>query len=374
MHNIKIASLALAASLVAANPTYNSGGRNNNNGWNNNNNDDDCDETTSTKKMISTTPIKAATTSSTCKPTTISLTSTTTCTETKTITKPAAYQTVTLTDYRVVTQPPVTQPPVTITVVSTKGQAVPPPVTINNTITVSQTVSQPFTITKVQSQTETFSALTTITETLSECTSLPSTRVNPVSTTSTRSATTSAKLPCVTIPGNGTFCNPKDPCAPQPEGSGPVPSPDTPEAFKSLAAFSDLASQAPESLSSHSTGGTKYAKVFSNLQASVSTKNYLGLQTLGSYDVAACAALCDSTDTCLGFNIFAERDPSLKPTTWGFDAPASWGEDCPNPASTTNFQCTIWGCTFDASVATNEGGWREQFNIAVAGSVGYNLK
>lgn len=47
-------------------------------------------------------------------------------------------------------------------------------------------------------------------------------------------STTTANQPCPTTPEAGTYCgfiNPLDPCAPQPDGYGPVPSPDTASAF-----------------------------------------------------------------------------------------------------------------------------------------------
>jgi hypothetical protein len=45
---------------------------------------------------------------------------------------------------------------------------------------------------------------------------------------------------------------------------------------------------------------------------------------------------------------------------------------CPNPKSITNYKCTLWGSNLDASTATNQGGYREQFQVVVVGSNGYD--
>jgi len=83
---------------------------------------------------------------------------------------------------------------------------------------------------------------------------------------------------------------------------------------------------------------------------------------LTSYDVASCAAFCDNTTTCTSFNIYVERDPSLNPSTEFC---------CPNPASVTNYKCTLWGSIIDNTTATNAGGWRDGFDVVIAGSNGY---
>ncbi|KAL9012328.1 MAG: hypothetical protein Q9173_002899 [Seirophora scorigena] len=62
------------------------------------------------------------------------------------------------------------------------------------------------------------------------------------------------------------------------------------------------------------------------------------------------------------FNMYIERDPSLNPNA----------EDCPNPPSTTNFKCTLWGAPVVAEQATNKGQWRNSFQVVITGSNGYN--
>jgi hypothetical protein len=93
------------------------------------------------------------------------------------------------------------------------------------------------------------------------------------------------------------------------------------------------------------TTPTGYKLAFSNLKGSVSAANYMGLISLTSYDVLTCQSKCDQTTGCVAFNVYAERDPSLAP-----DA-----AKCPNPPSTTNFVCTLWGVPICDDEATNSG-------------------
>ena len=114
-------------------------------------------------------------------------------------------------------------------------------------------------------------------------------------------------------------------CDPQTPGSGPTPSSDTDTAFLADTDFSTAAQGA--------TTPDGYELGFQNLQAaSQPCMGYLSYETLTSYDPATCASFCDSTDGCWGFNIYFERDPSLWPAT-----------SCPDPASTTNIKCALWG-------------------------------
>ncbi|KAI6849032.1 hypothetical protein BTJ68_00414 [Hortaea werneckii EXF-2000] len=198
-----------------------------------------------------------------------------------------------------------------------------------------------------------------------------------LSTTSTTNpgltGTTSAGQACATTPEDGTFCgfiNPEDPCAPQPDGYGPVPSPDTASAFLAYPSLHAMASAAPTIIGSQCN--TEYEQVFVDEDGSVSAQSYLGLYTLDSYDANLCAAKCDATNLCTAFNIYAERDPSLNPTKNDSTAPTVWGYDCPNPASMTSYKCTLWGSSIDGSLATNQGGYREDFHVVITASNGYD--
>jgi hypothetical protein len=87
----------------------------------------------------------------------------------------------------------------------------------------------------------------------------------------------------------------------------------------------------------------------------------LTFKTYNSYDVQGCADACDSEKYCLGFNIFFERDPSLEP-----------GPNCRDPASTTSIKCSLYGYPVAGNAATNQGQWRQDFQVVIAGSNGYS--
>lgn len=137
----------------------------------------------------------------------------------------------------------------------------------------------------------------------------------------------------------------------RPDGYGPHVVPDTVEAFEAYPEFKTqaLAATAPG-----------YVSTFTNYNASVSANTYLGLTTLQTYDAPGCAKLCDNKDLCTGFNIFVERDPALNPS-----------ENCTQPASITNYKCTLWGSGVNLESATNYGQYRGQFQVVIAGSDGF---
>ena len=141
-------------------------------------------------------------------------------------------------------------------------------------------------------------------------------------------------------------------CDPQPTGSGPVPSPDTAEAFLAYSAFSSAANGA--------TTPSVYSNTFKNLHTSSSAYGYMGMTTLSSYDPSQCAAYCDNINGCFGINIFFERSPSQEP-----------GTGCEDPPSTTVIMCVFWGGYVESANAFNEGQYRDQFHVVIAGSNGY---
>ncbi|PSR83562.1 hypothetical protein BD289DRAFT_279959 [Coniella lustricola] len=178
----------------------------------------------------------------------------------------------------------------------------------------------------------------------------------PVSWTNTNSYTSTTA--CPTAIEVGTYCgfiNPLDPCAPQSAGSAPSPTADTVSAFLSNKAYQVLASQAATP--------PGYIPTFTDLDAAVSANTYLGYETLTSYDTASCAALCDATDLCTGFNIYIERDPGWNPDQCS----------CAEPASTYNFKCSIFAGGVYASSATNVGQYRDEYEVVITASNGYML-
>jgi hypothetical protein len=145
-----------------------------------------------------------------------------------------------------------------------------------------------------------------------------------------------------------------DVCAPQPSSASPPPGDNSsPSSFTSDPQFASLASNAPVL--------TGYDVSFTNLQASTQQDGFLRIQTLDSYDPKACQALCDGTAKCVAFNLYVERDPSLNPAS-----------NCSNPLPVTNVKCTLYGLPISAATATNSGQYRQQFQVVIAASNGYN--
>ncbi|KAF7888837.1 hypothetical protein EAF00_009137 [Botryotinia globosa] len=142
-------------------------------------------------------------------------------------------------------------------------------------------------------------------------------------------------------------------CAIQPDGYGPKVQPDTVDAFLAYIQFHTNAKNAATP--------SGYTQSFVNLNAAVTAVTYLGLTTFTTYDVAQCGSLCDSTSLCTGFNIYVERDPYMNPSA-----------DCPNPASITNYKCTLWGSGVTTESATNTGQMRTDFQVVITGSNGYS--
>ncbi|KAL9136180.1 MAG: hypothetical protein Q9175_002613 [Cornicularia normoerica] len=143
-------------------------------------------------------------------------------------------------------------------------------------------------------------------------------------------------------------------CSPYPAGSGPVPTPDTPAAFQSDPDFASMAKNAPTP--------DGYVLVFNKLGASLQASNYMGLYTLTSYDTLTCASKCDQASGCSAFNVYLERDPTVNANA----------VSCPNPPSTTNYKCTLWGAPVSSAEATNSGQYQDSFQVVIAGSNGYN--
>ncbi|KAF2835214.1 hypothetical protein M501DRAFT_942411, partial [Patellaria atrata CBS 101060] len=135
---------------------------------------------------------------------------------------------------------------------------------------------------------------------------------------------------------------------------GPSSEPDTPEAFSENPIYASAANDA--------LAPVGYTPAFVNAQASVNEIGFLGLRTVSAYDPALCAARCDSNPYCRAFLIYFERDPVTSSTCV---------EDG-NPASMTNIVCTFYGYPVAIETATNDGQWRGNFRVVIAGSNGYN--
>lgn len=191
----------------------------------------------------------------------------------------------------------------------------------------------------------------------------------PTVTTTTVEPLTTIDTPPAKLRRAETFEKRDGTCAPQPAGSGPVPNPDTADAFlayqplqvcsiwtysrTSLSnSIQDMANDAPTPYG--------YSQVFVNTQGSLFASNYMGLYTLKAYDTLQCQQICDQVTGCVAFNMYSERDPTVDPNS----------TNCPNPPSLTNYKCTVWGAPISASQVQNFGQWRDQFHVVITGSNG----
>ncbi|KAH0348540.1 glycoside hydrolase, partial [Aureobasidium melanogenum] len=147
-------------------------------------------------------------------------------------------------------------------------------------------------------------------------------------------------------------------CAPQPTGVTGDYAPPTNTADDTVAAFAANTAFAAAALSAPTPSG--YSNTFTNLNASNNAYGYLGYTTLSSYDTQKCASKCNAINGCMSFNLYFERDPSVDP-----------GTGCSNPSSVTMIKCVFWGGPVSSSNANNYGQWRNQFQVAIAGSNGY---
>ncbi|GME43160.1 carbohydrate-binding-like protein [Neofusicoccum parvum] len=104
-----------------------------------------------------------------------------------------------------------------------------------------------------------------------------------------------------------------------------------------------------------------YFNNFKNLKAANSAYAYMGyMVSQNGYDVDTCAQKCTDMEGCLSFNIYFERDPTVEP-----------GTGCENPAAFANIKCSFWGSALDDTTAVNDGQWRDQFHVGIAGSNAY---
>ena len=167
----------------------------------------------------------------------------------------------------------------------------------------------------------------------------------PMVASLTNATTTSTTV----IPNNGATLSA---CSTQPGGYGPQVTPDTVAAFEAYTTFHSEARAA--------VAPKGYVQTFADLNASVSGSSYLGYYLLTWYDTVGCSQYCDNTTLCTGFNLYVERDPSVNPAA-----------NCSNPPSITNYGCSLWGSGVSASAATNSGQYRNDFQVVIVASDGY---
>ena len=130
----------------------------------------------------------------------------------------------------------------------------------------------------------------------------------------------------------------------------------------------------------------------------------MGYTNLNSYNSTECASLCNAITGCIAINLYFERDPSLDPNAVSCPNPPSitnikyvtifsycdigvsqtcllsyscwfaprhaveYSASCNPEASYTNFsRCVFWGAPISAATATNEGQYRDSFEVVIAG-------
>lgn len=82
---------------------------------------------------------------------------------------------------------------------------------------------------------------------------------------------------------------------PQPTGSGPVSSPDTPAGYRQNSAYGNAAKTAATP--------SGYMNSFTNLTGATSAYAYLGFSSITTYNPATCATQCNTINGCQAFNI-----------------------------------------------------------------------
>lgn len=149
--------------------------------------------------------------------------------------------------------------------------------------------------------------------------------------------------------------------------TGPVPSPDTPAAFKNFTTFANKANTA--------TTPSGFRRVFVNQTAAAAYSSdgsdYLSTNEFASYNVTQCATSCRATQGCKSFNIYYQRRPRV------FEANAG-DTYCSLPsASYTHVICDLHASVISSSNFTDptarSGYVRNGFEYDYAGSNGYVL-
>lgn len=195
----------------------------------------------------------------------------------------------------------------------------------------------------------------TSTSTSTSCTTTSTSSSTSTSTSSSSTSTSTSAIVDVSVP---TSTSPF--CTALATGAGPVPTPDTASAFLAYAPFHASATAQAAAVP------TNYDLSFTDQNGATQLSTYLTYKTLDTYSASSCAAFCDATALCTGFNIYFERDPSM-------DGNA---DICllADLASTTNIKCALFGSSVSVDSATNTGQYRNLFQVVITGSNGYNKK
>ncbi|KAH8880988.1 hypothetical protein GQ53DRAFT_832832 [Thozetella sp. PMI_491] len=145
---------------------------------------------------------------------------------------------------------------------------------------------------------------------------------------------------------------------------------DTPEAFLAYQPFADAAINA--SKPANVPVGYKGVDGFVNLQATAQNNAYLTYisSALKSYDVGACAAVCDGMAGCNSFVIYYERNPLVVSNATQVPDATLCPANKTSP-STTLIKCAFYGQPVKASQATNNYQFWSSFKYVYAGANAY---
>ncbi|USP81973.1 uncharacterized protein yc1106_09247 [Curvularia clavata] len=126
------------------------------------------------------------------------------------------------------------------------------------------------------------------------------------------------------------------PCAPNSESTAPAPLVNTLAGFYEWHGYNLIALNARVP--------TGYETTLVNGDCAISSSKYMLYSKLETYDVQACADICDVHRGCDAFNIYVQREPSVVP-----------GAGCPNPKAIFTTICALYSEPVSLAQCTNAG-------------------
>ncbi|KAJ4373280.1 hypothetical protein N0V83_003574 [Neocucurbitaria cava] len=131
--------------------------------------------------------------------------------------------------------------------------------------------------------------------------------------------------------------------------------PDDARHFRNSADLRNISLQAPTP--------TNWDRTFAAKTGSSQGTTFLGWTELERYEPSNCAAQCSRIGGCQAINIYFERTPKF-----------FLGQECQHAPSMSVIKCVFWGEKLYAENVTNYGHTEWEFDIAMAGSNGYNIE
>ncbi|PNS18142.1 hypothetical protein CAC42_3587 [Sphaceloma murrayae] len=204
--------------------------------------------------------------------------------------------------------------------------------------------------------------ITTTTKKASKKTAAPTTTKKGAKKpkTTTKATSTPAKKK-VSKRADATIVDRNQPCSPQATNQALAYNPSTNYTTEAALLTAYLGDSTFAAASKAGTPpGTKWTWLWQGFYASPQANWYQTYTLHSTYNVTACANICDNINDCESFAIFYERSPALAPAT-----------ACPNPTAYTQVKCTYYNEKLVVKQATNTGEWRSRFPVVIAGSNAY---